>query len=301
MKHFRMYGLLGASAIVAGALLSLPAIAGMMAPPSISIVSPAMGASVTSAEIPVTVDVKNFRLECASMGKTTAPMGEGHIHAMVDGMSVANLTSVACSDTFAISGQGLKPGKHMLTVVLANDAHAMNSLPTSVAFDYAPSAPKALPAAASSGKATVQLVSPKNGASVGRKFDLVLAVNNFDLSCALEGKPNVAGWGHVHVFVQQAGESSAAAATPMVAMMSTPEGMTMAKDFMMSSHMTMDEMKPLMMMSMPSMIGMPCTKSIPIDLSNWHSGPAKIVVQLANNDHMPTMGVAPVVFTVNVK
>ncbi|HVA26909.1 MAG TPA: hypothetical protein VNF68_01950, partial [Candidatus Baltobacteraceae bacterium] len=122
MKHFRMYGLLGASAIVAGALLSIPAIAGMMAPPSITIVSPAMGASVTSADIPVTVDVKNFHLECAGMGKTTAPMGEGHIHAMIDGMSVANLTSVACSDTFAISGQGLKPGKHMLTVVLANDA-----------------------------------------------------------------------------------------------------------------------------------------------------------------------------------
>ncbi|HUY11428.1 MAG TPA: hypothetical protein VMV73_04110, partial [Candidatus Dormibacteraeota bacterium] len=228
-----MHGLLGATGILAGALFSIPAIAGMMAPPSISIVSPTMGASITSAEIPVTVDVKNFHLECADMGKTTAAMGEGHIHAMVDGMSMASLTSVACSDTFAISGQGIKPGKHMLTVVLANDAHAMNSLPVSVAFEYAPSAPKALPAAMNAGKATVELVSPKNGASVGRKFDLVLAVNNFDLSCALEGKPNVAGWGHVHVFVQQAGESSAAAATPMVAMMSTPEGMSMAKGFMM--------------------------------------------------------------------
>ncbi len=305
MKHLRMYALLAAGGMlasaVASAVASVPAIAGMMAPPSVSIVSPAMGAKVTSATIPVTVAVKNFHLECANAGKTTAPMGEGHIHAMVDGMSMANLTSVACSNTFAISGQGLKPGKHMLTVVLANDAHAMNSLPTSVAFDYAPSAPRALPAPKTGGKASVQLVSPKNGATVGRKFNLVLAVNDFDLSCDLEGKPDVAGWGHIHVFVQQAGESSAAAATPMLAMMSTPDGMTMAKDFMMRSHMTMDQMKPLMSMSMPSMIGMPCTKTIPIDLSSWHAGPAKIVVQLANNDHMPTMGVAPVVFTVNVK
>lgn len=255
---------------------------------------------MSGADIPVTVSVKNFNLECANAGKTNAPMGEGHIHAMVDGMDMAHLTTVACSDHFTISGQGLKRGKHMLAVVLANDAHAMHSLPAMTAFMYQPSSANPLPNPIS-GKSSVSVVSPKSGASVPRKFNLVLNVENFGLSCDLEGKPNVAGWGHVHVMVQQEGETSATAATPMVAMMKTPDGMAMGQTFMQETHMTMDQMQPMMTMAEPSMIGMPCTKSIPIDLSTWHSGKARIVVQLANNDHMPTMGTAPTTLTVNVK
>jgi len=301
MKRFRMPRFLGPVGIVAMVLLSIPAIGAMMAPPSITIASPAMGASITGADIPVVVTVKNFRIECANAGKTNAPSGEGHIHAMIDGMSMANLTNVACGDRFAVSGQGLKPGKHMLTVVLAADDHAMSSLPATVAFNYEPASPEALPSAMAGGEPSVDVVSPKNGASVGRKFNLVLAVHHFNLSCALEGKPDVAGWGHIHVLVQQQGETSASPMAPMVAMLATRSGMAMAKSYMMQTHMTMAELKPMMTMSEPSMIGMPCSKIIPIDLSTWHSGPAKIVVQLANNDHMPTMGATPAAISVDVK
>ncbi len=300
MKYIRMRGLFGMIAAVTIGLLGAPAIAAMMAPPSISIASPAMGATITGADIPVTVTVKNFAIECANAGKTNAPMGEGHIHAMIDGIDMAHLTTVACSDHFSISGQGLKPGKHMLAVVLATDAHAMNSLPAMTSFMYQPSKANPLPNAMT-GAASIKVVSPKNGATVSRKFNLVLAVRNFDLSCDLEGKPNVAGWGHVHVMVQQQGETSANAPTPMLAMMKTPQGMAMGQAFMQETHMTMDRMQPMMTMAEPSLIGMPCTKTIPVDLSTWHSGKANIVVQLANNDHMPTMGTTPATLIVNVK
>lgn len=301
MNHMRMRGLVAILATAGIGFLAMPAVAAMMAPPSISIASPAMGATITGADIPVTVAVKNFRVECANAGKSDAPMGEGHVHAMVDGMDMAHLTTVACSDHFTISGQGLKPGKHMLAVVLANDAHAMNSLPAMTSFVYRPNASHPLPNAMSGGKPSVSILSPKNGASVPKKFNVVLAVQHFDLSCDLEGKPDVEGWGHVHVMVQQEGETSASPATPMVAMMKTPEGMAAGQKFAKESGTSMAQMEPMLRTAMPSMVGMPCTKTIPLDLSTWHSGKASIVVQLANNDHMPAMGAAPATLTVDVK
>lgn len=302
MKNFRMRALT-ATAVAAGLIaLSVPAIAAMMAPPSITITSPAPGATVHGSSIPVTVAVNNFNFECANVGKTNAPMGEGHLHAMVDGMDMEHLVvGPGCSKSFSFSGQGLAPGKHMLTVVLATDAHAMSSMPAGIPFTYEPSGSTSLPNAMAGGKPSVAIVSPKNGASVGRKFNLVLAAKNFDLSCDLEGKKDVAGWGHVHVFVQQAGETSASPSAPMVAMMKTPEGMQMGQMLMKQTGMSMDQMKPMMTMAMPAMVSMPCAKTLSLDLSTWHAGPAKIIVQLASNDHMPAMGASPAIVDVTLK
>lgn len=300
MKHFRMRGIASLIAVATIGLLSVPTVAAMVAKPSIAIDSPAMGTTVTGADISIAVSVKNFDLECANAGKTNAPVAEGHIHAMVDGVDMAHLTTLACSDHFTISGRGLKPGKHMLAVVLANDAHAMDSLPAMTTFIYRPSTPKSLPSAMP-GTPSISVISPQNGASVPMKFNLVLAVHNFNLSCDLEGKQNVPGWGHVHVMVQQEGETSSTAATPMVAMMKSPEGRAMAPKFMQETRMTMNQLQQMMAMAEPSLIGMPCTTTIPVDLSTWHSGKAHVIVQLANNDHMPTMGAKPAMLTVNVK
>ncbi len=302
MKHFRMRGLIAAALAAGAALLSAPAIAAMMAPPSITITSPAAGTTVRGSSIHVTAAVHNFDFECNNVGKTNAPMGEGHLHAMVDGMDMAHLVvGPGCDKSFSFSGQGLAPGKHMLTVVLATDAHVMSSAPASIPFNYAPSGSTSLPSAMAGGKPSVSIVSPKNGASVDKKFNLVLAVNNFDLSCNLEGKKDIEGWGHLHVFVQQAGETTASPATPMVTMMKTPEGTKMGQMLMKQTGMTMAQMKPMMTMAMPAMVSMPCARTLPIDLSTWHSGPAKIIVQLAKNDHMPTMGASPAIIDVNLK
>lgn len=281
--------------------LSLPAIAAMMAPPSISIVTPEAGAAIHGSSIPLKVSIQNFNLECANAGKTNAPMGEGHIHVMVDGMDMPHLIAPYCSTSISIPGQGLAAGKHTITAVLANDAHAMNSMPVSVTVNYAPTRSEALPSAMEGGKPRLTILSPKNGATVGKRFNLVMAVSHFDLSCNLEGKKDLAGWGHLHVFVHQDGETTAAPSTPMVAMMQTPAGMKMGKMLMDQTHMSMDQLKPLMTMAEPAMIGMPCTKTVPVHLTSWRSGSAQILVQLANNDHMPTMGASPVVVDVKLK
>ncbi len=77
----------------------------------------------------------------------------------------------------------------MLTVVLANDAHQMDSTPVSVPFTYAPTAEQPLPRS-DAREASVAILSPKKG---------------FHDTCDLEGRPNVSGYGHLHVFVTQPG------------------------------------------------------------------------------------------------
>lgn len=264
MPLFRFLRMLTALAAV---LAAAPALAASM--PTVSISNIGMGEKITSATIAVKVHTSDFLVECKDVGKPGVP-GQGHIHAMLDGMSMAQLTNFYCSDTFDISGAGVKPGKHQLAVVLADDAHVMASKPAMVSFDYQPSKELPLPAPDKNAKPTVTIVSPSAGAIVGKKFNLELAVNDFTLSCDAEGKADQPGVGHLHVFVKQAGVTDRAPA--MSSMSEMGGGMSGGG------------------MSMVGMIGMPCTKTIAVDLSTWKSGQANIVVMLANNDHMPAMG-----------
>ncbi|TAM77619.1 hypothetical protein EPN44_02770 [bacterium] len=284
-----------------GTLPALAVAAPMMPAPSVSIVSPAAGATVTGADIPVTLATKNFNVGCAGSGKTATSPAQGHIHAMLDGMDMEHMTNMYCSDRFTISGQGLKPGKHTLSVVLATDAHVMDSLPTMVSFDYEPAQQPAPLPAPLTGAPAISIISPTNGATVGKKFNVEIAVTNFDLSCDLEGKPDVAGYGHVHIFATQSRETTQKPAAPLAAMMKTPAGTEMGKTLMHDTGMSMNEMQMMMTTAMPGMLGMPCTKTIPVDLSQWHDGQAKILIMLANNDHMPTPNVAPAAITVHLK
>lgn len=241
--------------------------------PSVRIVAPAPGATVTGSSIPVKVAASNFTVECRDIGKP-GKKTQGHFHAMLDGMTMAQLTNFYCSDTFAISGEGLKPGTHMLAVTLADDAHVDLGKPAMVKFSYEPSRTAPLPQPErASAHPTVRIVSPANGASVGRTFPLVVTVDNVDLSCNLEGKPNVKGYGHLHVFVHESGV--------------TPPSMPMSGD--------------MAKMSMVGMIGMPCTTTVPVDLSTWKPGPATITVMLADNDHGPTTGAVPASVEVTLK
>jgi hypothetical protein len=259
---------------------------------SISIAQPAAGAAFDGATIPVKVAVSNFQLECKDVGLPGKP-GRGHIHAMVDGMSMEQMTNLYCSDSFEISGVGLRPGTHTLAVVLANDEHLNVGKPAMVKFDYEPAKPVGLPAPEQGAKPTVKILAPQNGAEVGRKFDLKVAVSGFDLSCDLEGKPDVAGHGHLHVFVNQGGAMHA------INMDSTKDKMsTTDQGSMHGGSMSGMEGKS---MAMPGMIGMPCATTVPVDLSAWKPGKTQLVVMLANNDHMPTAGTVPASTSVTVK
>jgi hypothetical protein len=150
-----------------------------------------------------------------------------------------------------------------------------------VSFDYQPSTAASLPAGTAGAKPSVSIVSPADGATVNKTFDLKVAVQEFKLSCDAEGKPDAPGVGHLHVFVKQAGVTDK---TP-------PEhGASMGGNSMSSGEM-----------SMVGMIGMPCTQTVPVNLSSWNSGKAKVIVLLASNDHMPAMGTQAAAITVNLK
>jgi len=269
---------------VTAATAIAPVLADKMAMPSVNITSPASGATVTSTNIPVTVTIKNFDLECVDAGKPGKP-GRGHVHAMLDGMSMAQLTNVECGDTFTVSGVGIKPGKHNLTVMLASDDHMPASMPSTIKFNYEPTKSQPLPKPESVGQPTLSIISPQAGASVTRKFNVRVAITNLDSSCALEGKPNVIGYGHLHVFANQTGVTDQ---KPMNMKMEMPSSGMMGAEGSMK------------MESMVGMVSMPCATTIPVDLSTWRPGPARITVMLAGNDHMP-LSAKPSSIVVNVK
>ena len=271
----------------------------MTAMPSVAIVSPSAGATITGNTIDVTVKPSNFTISCKDVGMTGSPPMHGHVHAMLDGMDMAHLANMYCSDHFSISTEGLKPGKHMLAVALADDAHAMASAPAMASFEYLPGSAAALPAPAS-GTSSVSIVSPRNGASVDKKFDVTVAVRGFSPSCNLEGRPNVAGYGHFHIFANQEGVTDKRESPPLVALMSTENGKMMSQKMAQEIGMSTSALQSMASMTMPGLLGMPCTTTIPVDLSDWRSGPARIMVQLANDDHMPAPA-TPAIITVNLK
>ncbi len=231
--------------------------------PTLTVDSPTPGAKITSTDIPVSVSVGGLDTACQWVG-TPDKAGQGHIHVMLDAMSMSHLTSMICgTDHFTVSGAGIQPGTHTLMIDLASNTHMdMPSTAKEVTFDYEPATPAPLPVAAKTSAApALQITSPQDNTSVGPNFTLDLAATNFTPSCDVEGKPNAVGVGHYHVLVDM---------QPMTASA-----------------------------SMAGMLSMPCT-SIPVNLSAWPSGKHTITVMLANNDHTPVMAAKPAMIMINL-
>jgi hypothetical protein len=270
VRTIRFLGVLFMVAMIPATMLAARASG---ASPSVTIESPATGITVNSESIRVTVAVKNYSIECAGAGQPGKP-GMGHIHAMLDGIDLSHLTAVECATRFTISGEGVKPGRHTLSVVLAADDHTHASTPASVTFFYKPSKAMPLPNSILSARPIVSIESPQNGAAVDRTFDMRLALRNFDPSCNLEGKAGVRGYGHLHVIVAQAGITD------------------QERHDYRSRNSTM---KPMI-----GLIGMPCMATVPVDLSAWRAGPAKITVVLVGDDHSP-IDASPASVMVNIR
>ncbi|MBU6296703.1 MAG: hypothetical protein KJS68_00550 [Alphaproteobacteria bacterium] len=233
---------------------------------SLKVLSPKDGARVTTTDIPVRVSVKNFKLSMADVGRPDVD-GEGHIHVMLDGMNMGVLFNAYASKNFTLPGRAVTPGEHTLIFVLASNTHESfgNSM-QKVKIDYEPAKAKSAPAAGTeTGTPEVTILSPSNGATVGPKFTLNVKPANFTPALDLEGKPNVKGYGHYHVFVD----------------------------------MKMGGMSGGMM-SMAGMVGMPGSNSIPLDLSAWPNGKHTITVMEVQNDHTPIMGAKPAMVEVNL-
>lgn len=161
-----------------------------------TITSPANGAKVTGNEVTLKVATTGYDLTCDLAGKPTRE-SKGHYHTEID----KALVDMECKPEATISLQNVKPGKHTLTVIPAQNDHAeVMANASSVEIDYQPtSAAPELKDATFSGKPSIKIVSPKAGETVSGKFDIVVEVQNFNLSCDLYGKPSVAGYGHWHM------------------------------------------------------------------------------------------------------
>ena len=239
---------------------------------SLNLIFPSDGAVVRSTDIPVHVDVGGFTIACDEAGMPDRD-GVGHIHVMLDGMSMAQLTNFYCAQEFMISGQGVDPGQHTLMVDLATNTHGdMEDTAKTVSFLYQPTTPPApLPQPGDNAGQSVEITSPASGATLGPQFTVEVVAPNFNPSCDLEGKPDIGGVGHYHVIVDEGS----------MMMGGGGQGMSMPMD----QSSGMQEM-----MTMPGMIAMPCTNSIPVDLSAWPSGRHTITVELEQNDHTPMIG-----------
>ena len=263
---------LSAFALSLGIVLVPRAIAQNEAKPSLTVLSPSNGDTVTSTDIPVSVQVSNFTLSTPDVGLPDKD-GEGHIHVMLDGMNMGVLFNFYTTPQFTLPGQGIKPGQHTVTFDLASNTHMdMEDTVTSVTVNYQPLAGQAAPQASQSTAAPeVSIVWPPDGATVGPVFTLRVSKMNFTPSLQLEGKPNLAGYGHYHVFVD-------------MPMMDTTGGQGMHG-----------------MMSMAGMIGMPGTDSFPVDLRAWPDGPHTITIEPVQNDHTPIQGAKEAMITITLQ
>lgn len=96
--------------------------------PAIKILSPKPGETV-SGSFDVKINVSNFDLACAEMGKPGVP-GHGHWHLNFDTMEgpmmgMMTMAGMSCEQTLHASTAGLKPGStHKLIALLADNAHA---------------------------------------------------------------------------------------------------------------------------------------------------------------------------------
>ncbi len=286
--------LLLASGLLASPLLApfTRQVAAQDVSPSLEILSPASGDVITADAIDVQLKISNFVVDCTQAGRPEAD-GVGHIHVMLDGMTMASLTNFYCGETFSVPGAGLAAGTHTLIVDFASNTHMdMMESAQQVEFDYQPTNPVPLPEPADLGEPGVTLVSPTDGAAVTPIVSVEVEPVNFNPSVELEGKQNVPGYGHYHVFVDTPMgmmDSMDAMATPEMEMSGTP----------VEGHM--DGMGGEMaMMSMAGMVLMPGTNAFDLDLTAWGPGEHTIWIEPVQNDHTMFESFGHVEFTVVV-
>src|SRR5712692_5817657 len=157
----------------------------------VNILSPTAGTKITDNTVSVHVSISGFQSTCAS---GFAPVqGEGHYHLLID----KSLVDMFCAPDATLSMQNLQPGTHTITAQPALTNHMdVERNASSVTIDYEPAHPlAALTAATFSGAPSIKILSPAKGALVSGSFDITVQVSNYNVSCSLEGMPDVAGYG----------------------------------------------------------------------------------------------------------
>jgi plastocyanin len=145
--------------------------------------------------------------------------------------------------------------------MLASNTHTpMMDTAKQITIDFAPPTPAPLPAAHYTGNPGVKLDSPQDGATVPAVFPVKVTPENFTPRAGLEGKTNVAGFGHYHIWVDAPAKPS----------------------------------------SLANLVLMPGANEFTLDLSEWGSGQHTIRIEPAQNDHTTYDPSTPAEFTVNV-
>jgi len=228
----------------------------------VRVLSPPSGAVIRGNAVPVRVAFTNWRLNCAWAGKANKA-GIGHYHILLDGA----LINMFCGKNARVSLQNVKPGKHVLTVIPAENDHSdmmfmQKKELRQVNFTYRPAHRLTALRPQTLGKPSIKITSPQSGKTVRGAFSLNVAVSRFHLSCNLYGKQNLKGWGHWHLNHDS---------------MSGP------------------------MMGMGTMLGMSCAKRFNVSTVGLKRGKHTFFAILEDNQHGPLM---PSVFdkvTVNIK
>ncbi len=131
-------------ALAAAVVLTLSACAAAApANASMTIVAPANGAKVKGPKVKVDIDVKGFKLVLANKAPVA---GEGHIHFFVDTpastvpvgkvvpLDQANVYVHAGKEPFNSRELELTPGRHTITIVMADAAHIVVAQPQPVSI-----------------------------------------------------------------------------------------------------------------------------------------------------------------------
>ena len=161
----------------------------------VSIASPSSGFVLTANTLDLKVDVSGYKDTCDYAG-TEDREGIGHYHVLLDG----SLINMFCTPKAQISMQNVSPGQHMIEVVPAQDDHTeIMDNAVEMPFTYKPSNPLPEIGAAASGQPAIKILEPSDGATLSGPFTVKVAFTNFNSSCDLLGKPDVAGYGHWHV------------------------------------------------------------------------------------------------------
>lgn len=162
----------------------------------IDLSSDAAGGVLTENELDITVEPVGYEFRCDLAGKPVEE-GTGHYHVLLD----QSLVNMVCDANYSISMQNVAPGEHTVAVVpaLNNHGEVMDNM-AAFTFDYQPSDP--LPDVVDvedPGTPTITIVSPAPGETVSGDFEIVVEVENLNLSCDLFGRPGLFGYGHLHV------------------------------------------------------------------------------------------------------
>ncbi|HEX4216308.1 MAG TPA: hypothetical protein VIA06_23570 [Candidatus Dormibacteraeota bacterium] len=167
----------------------LPSWAGQL---KVHILSPSNGATVTGNELPLHLSFSGYTPDCLLAGSPVKP-GTGHFHVYLDG----KLVDMFCSPDVDVSMQNVTPGPHKIRVVPAlNDHQLVTENEVTIGFTYSPTSPLPVIGPAASGATpSITITSPASGSTVAGVFDMTVQVTNFQLSCPLQGKGAISGYG----------------------------------------------------------------------------------------------------------